>query len=172
MNHLITIALPIVLLAWVVYRRIRRTIGFQKLVRRRLLVRVWIMAIIAALIIGIGALHPVVYLGDAAGLLAGALLAYAAARYLSFDERDGDWYYRTHVWVESTVLVLFLGRLAFRLVQSIQEGQHRQGVAQMEDPLTAGALAMFVCYYIVFAVVLLRREKKLVPRPGSESSTG
>lgn len=168
MNHQITIVVPILLLAWVVYRRIRRTIGFQRFVRKRLLVRIWIMGIIAALVVGLGVLHPAVYLGDAAGALAGGLLAYAAARYLSFERRDGEWYYRTHAWVETVVLVLFIGRIAYRLVQSIQAGQHHQGVTRMEDPLTAGALMMFVCYYIIFAVVLLRREKKLVPDAGGQ----
>lgn len=172
MDHLISLGLLILLPAWLVYRRIHRTIGFQKLLRRRLVVRIWIMAIIGALVVGAGVVHPLAYLGDAAGLVAGGLLAYAAVRYLTFEQRDGDWYYRTHVWVESVVLVLFLGRLVYRIVQSIQEGRHQQGAAQMADPLTSGALVMFVCYYIVFAVVLLRREWKLVHGAGDTSTTG
>lgn len=164
MDHLAALVVPIALVAWLVYRRIRRTIGFQHYSKRRLLVRTIILAVIGALVLALGVFHPIAFAGDAGGIAAGALLAYAAARYLAFENRDGEWYYRTHVWVETIVLVLFLGRFAYRIINSVATGGQAAGgnsLARMEDPITSGALLMFVCYYVLFAAVLIRKEKEL-----------
>ncbi|HUX19792.1 MAG TPA: hypothetical protein VMW69_01045 [Spirochaetia bacterium] len=173
MSHLAAYVVPIVLVAWVVYRRIRRTVGFQRFVKSRLLARSIVLGIIGALVVGAGYLRPIAFAGDAVGILAGALLAFAAIRNITFERREGDWYYRTHVWVESVVLVLFVGRLAYRIIESVAAGRHASGtnnLSQLEDPLTAGALLMFVCYYVAFAIALIQREKKLPPPASDEQA--
>lgn len=164
MNHPATLVVPIAIVVWIVYRRIKRTIGFQHYSKRRLLVRTIILSVIGALVIALGIFHPIAFAGDAAGMAAGALLAYAAIRYLTFENREGEWYYRTHVWVETVVLVLFLGRMAYRIIESVATSGHsgrNNSLAHIEDPITAGALLMFVCYYILVATVLIQKEKKL-----------
>lgn len=131
--------------------------------------RTSILAVIGVLVIGIGVLHPIAYAGDAAGIVAGGLLAYAALRYLNFENRDGVVYYRTHVWVESVVLVLFLGRLAYRFIEAATAGKgSTNGLSQLENPVNAGALLLFACYYIAFSMVLIRRVGQIDPAPTSD----
>lgn len=159
-QHIVSLAVMAALLVWVIYRRIQRTIGFQRFVRRRIYTRIVIIGIIGALVLASGIAHPIVYAGDAAGAAAGAALALVALRFLVFERRENEWYYRTHVWIESVVLVLFLARLVLRVWEVIQHGG-RQSAAQAEDPLTAGAIFMFVSYYVTFSIGLLRRERTL-----------
>ena len=170
MNHLISIALPLVLLAWVVYRRVQRTVGFQKLAPRRLRVRIGITSGIALLVLGVGYLHPIAYVGDAVGMLAGAGLALLAIQFLVFEQRDGTWYYRTHVWVESIVIVLFLARLGFRAWEMTRSGGGHQSVARLEDPFTSGAVLMFICYYLLFAIALLFKGRNLENTSGIQGA--
>jgi len=164
-NHIITLAVMAVVIVWVVYRRVQRSIGFQRFVKRRIYARIAIIAVIGALMLASGVVHPIAYVGDAAGLLVGTALALVAVRYLVFEKRESDWYYRTHVWIESVVLVLFLARLVLRVWEVMQNGG-RQNAAQAEDPVTAGAIFMFVGYYIAFAIGLLRKERALEPPDG------
>lgn len=168
MNHLTTLVLPVLALAWVVYIRIRRTIGYQPLAVRRLRTRIVIMAVVGVLVIAAGLVHPISFAGDAGGLLAGSALALLAVRYLTFERREERWYYRTHVWIETLVLVLFLGRLLYRLFQTLHTGNASEGgAAEMEDPVTAGALFLFVCYYLLLSVALLRKHKSLETAGGT-----
>ena len=172
MNHLLTYLIPFLLVAYVVYRRVQRTIGFQPLRPRLLIVRICILSVVGLVALGFGALHPIAYIGDGAGIVAGCLLGYAAVRFLSFERREGAWYYRTHIWVEAAVLVLFLGRLVFDIVVGIHQGRSRNSAAQFEDPLTAGVLLMFVCYYALFGAVLLHRERELRNAGGGPAAAG
>lgn len=163
-NHIMTLAVMALLVVWVVYRRIRRTIGFQRFVKHRVYVQISLISIVGVLLLASGIVHPITYAGDVAGLVAGAGLALVALRNLVFEKRENDWYYRTHVWIESAVLVLFLARLILRVWEVMQHGG-RQSASQAEDPLTAGAVFLFVSYYIAFAIGLLRRERSLGKAP-------
>lgn len=159
-QHIVSFALMAVIFVSIIYRRIRRTIGFQHFARRGVRTRIAVIGVLGALLLAAGIVHPIAYTGDAAGIVAGAVLAVVAIRFLVFERREGELYYRTNVWIESLVLVLFLARLILRFWEVAQTGG-RQNPAQTEDPLTAGAIFTFVSYYIVFAIGLLRRERKL-----------
>lgn len=165
-QHIISLAVLAVVFVWVIYLRVKRTIGFQRFERRRIYTRTGIFGTIGALVLASGFLHPILYAGDAAGLVAGAALALLAIRFLVFERRDEAWYYRTHVWIESVVLVLFLARLVLRVWEVMQNGG-RQNAVQAEDPFTAGAISLFVGYYIAFHIGLLRKERALGAPPST-----
>lgn len=161
MQHLVSIVIIAAVVAWAVYRRIRRTIGFQRLSDRSLYIRCAIMIVLGGLVVVTGFAAPVTLIGDAIGVVAGIALAYAAAGHLVFEKREDGWYYRTHAWVEAVVLILFIGRLAYRFVEVFSASGRANGFQTVRDPVTAGALFSFVTYYIALAVVLLRRSRRL-----------
>jgi hypothetical protein len=170
MGHSTSIAILIVVLAWAAYRRIKRTVGYQPLSVRRLRTRIIILAVIGALPLVAGVLHPFLYAAFAMGAAAGAALSLVAAHYLVFERREGKLFYRTHVWVEIVVLVLFFGRIVYRLAEVLRHppgsaSAGAQPFGTLNDPLSAGALAFFLAYYIAFAWNLLVRSRRLQAPP-------
>jgi hypothetical protein len=161
--HYVYIAL---LIGFIVYRRTKRTIGFQRLSRKRLMFRIIIFGILGLLILGFGFIHPISFVYDAIGLAGGIVLGIIAIRHTRFEKREEAWFYRTHLWVEITVLVLFLSRIAYRmLVIFTAAGSNNVNTADpsqfTKDPLTAGIFFVIVSYYVLFFGYLLREEGKL-----------
>jgi len=162
--------IPIALVALMVYRRSKRSIGFQKLRPGRLKFRLVAFGIIGLLILGVGFMHPIHFIAYALGLGAGLLLGREAIRHTRFEQRADGWYARTHIWVELTVLALFLGRIAYRIVvmlatptpTTIGAGANPNDPMQMtRDPWTAGIFFVIISYYMLYYGYLLREERKL-----------
>ncbi|UQZ83600.1 hypothetical protein SK3146_02787 [Paenibacillus konkukensis] len=155
------------LVGLMIYRRTKRTIGLQKLVRSRLLFRTVLFAIIGCVLLYAGFLHPVNLIAAAAGLICGLVLAYYAVKHTEFEQRADGLYYRTHLWVNIAVLVLLVGRIAYRVMQMNAQAPMTDPPAgnPMEmygrDPLTVGIFFVLVSYYIRFFTFLLRKEKEL-----------
>ncbi|WNQ11243.1 sporulation protein [Paenibacillus aurantius] len=163
------------IIALVLYRRVRRTVGFQLYRPRRLKVRMVIFGLIGLLILEASFQHPVSFVADAAGLVLGGVLLLYAVRHTVFEKRESGWFYRTHLWVEMTVVALFLGRLAYRLIALVSAGpsaaQQPPDPAKWEsywqDPLTAGVFFILVVYYVGFYGYVLKRGKGLtIEGPG------
>jgi membrane protein CcdC involved in cytochrome C biogenesis len=167
MNHSASIVVPVVLIAFALYRRIRRTIGYQKLAKRAMTTRIVIFAIIGALILAAGAMRPIVYVYDLAGIAAGVVLAYYAIRTTTFERRGDSWFYRPNPWVGIILLALFIGRVADRLYEVYtlygSSSVHNAGnQAQLNhDPFTAVVLFAIVTYYAVYYTFVIRKEKHL-----------
>lgn len=174
MNHAISVLLPVILIGFAIYRRVRRTIGFQKLQPRRLRFRAALFAILGLLILALAVYHPIQLVGDAVGLAGGLTLAYYGIRHLRFEKREEGWFYRTHGTVEAVVLVLFIGRIAYRIIETMLvnpgafSGAGAGGGAGANpygdfsrDPLTSAVFFVLVSYYIRFYMHLLRKNKEL-----------
>ncbi len=167
MNHAASVVVPVLLIAFVLYRRIRKTIGFQKLAKGPMTARIVIFAVIGALMLAAGAVHPVLYLYDLAGIAAGIILAYYAIRTATFERRGDNWFYRPNPWVGIILLGLFIGRMADRLYEgyaiyksssAYTEGNQAQFY---HDPFTAVVLFAIVAYYVVYYTFVIRKEKHL-----------
>ncbi|UJF32593.1 hypothetical protein [Paenibacillus hexagrammi] len=159
-------AIPILIVLLIVYRRTKRTIGFQKLSRGRLKFRIGIFSIIGLMILAFGFVHPIHFIAYAIGMAAGTALGLTAIRHTRFERRPDAWYYRTHIWVEITVLILFIGRIAYRIlfVASAANPNNMNPADPSQftrDPLTAGIFFVIVTYYLLFFGYLLREEVKL-----------
>lgn len=163
-------AIPFLLIGFFIYRRTKRTIGFQKLSRGRLKFRLTLFSILGAIIFLLGFVHPIHFIGYIIGLAAGIALGLTAIRHTLFEHRTDGWYYRTHLWIEITVLVLFLSRIVYRLafisLSSNSANMNPVDLTQFtKDPLTAGVFFIIVSYYVLFFSYLLREEAKLDPAP-------
>ncbi|GMA50091.1 hypothetical protein GCM10025857_14480 [Alicyclobacillus contaminans] len=170
MQHYTSFIIIVVLVLFGMYRRIRRTVGFQYLVRGRLTTRVVIFSILALVILAAGAADPMSYVSDAIGLVIGGIIAYISARTTKFEMRDGRWGYLQHLWIGIGLIVLFIGRLAFRFIEISQEvgnihqqqaGQNQMAAQSFSDPWTSGIFMLLVAYYIGYFVFLLRKARQL-----------
>jgi TRAP-type mannitol/chloroaromatic compound transport system permease large subunit len=155
-------------IGFIVYRRTKRSIGFQKFSRKNLLFRTILFGVLGIVILGFGFLHPIHFAADAIGLAGGIILGLIAIRHTRFEKRETGWYYRTHLWVEVAVLVLFLGRIAYRMLFIFSEGQAtaaNMSVADpsqfAKDPITSGVFFIIVTYYVLYFSYLLKEEDKL-----------
>lgn len=170
-------AIPIVFIGFFMYRRTKRTIGFQKLSKGRLRFRLTLFSALGIAIFLLGFIHPIHFIGYLIGLAAGAGLGLTAIRHTRFEHRADGWYYRTHLWIEIAVLVLFLGRIAYRLasiaLSADPTSMNPADPAQFtKDPVTAGVFFIIVSYYILFFSYLLREETKLDPTATVSDASG
>jgi hypothetical protein len=166
MNAISHYAFPILIIGWVMYRRTKRSIGFQKLAARRMKVRLGFFAFAALLLLLLAVAHPVMFIGYAAGIAGGLVLSHYAARHFLTERRADGLYYRTHIWIESTVLALFLGRIAYRIIEMAAMPEMTADTAMdpgamAKDPLTGGILFVIISYYFAYYLFVMRRAKQL-----------
>lgn len=164
------VAIPAVLILFLVYRRIRKTVGYQPFKPRRLQVRIGVFSVLALMLLLLGFLHPIVWVGDAAGVAAGLVLARFAIRHNEFDSRENGLYYRTNTAIQAIVVALLLGRLAYRFAfagpTAAQTAATTAGEQiQMQriygsDPWTSGIFFVLVTFYIVYFTYVLRHGKE------------
>lgn len=168
MEHIGSTLLIVALIVFVMYRRVKRTIGFQKLARTRLIFRTVMFGLLGCVLLYMGLLHPINFIADAVGLAAGLVLGYYAIKHIRFEKREDIWYYRTHLWVEVTIIVLLIGRIVFKLlsVYYLPNGSGLQASAATSmdtftrDPLTVGIFFVLISFYIRYFTYLLRKHKE------------
>lgn len=177
MNQQVTVVLIICLIVFAIFRRVRRTIGWQPLIPGKMTFRTILFCVIGALFISASALHPIALVSDAVGILLGVILAVYGAKMTQYEQREGRLYYRPNTWVGSAVIVLFFARLAYRIYEgyafantnhtALQRGQDPTGLQSMgmttTDPWTSGLLLIMFAYYVVYNVMLMRKQKQLQP---------
>jgi membrane protein CcdC involved in cytochrome C biogenesis len=169
MPHGVSFVVIGVLVAWSIYRRIRRTVTFQPLRTKRLVFRMVALGAIGILyLVGI-ALHPAHLLFALLGLVIGGVLAYFAIRTTQFEQRDAVWFYRPNVWIGAVLVVLFLGRIVYRgyeVSKQIHTGLQSQQMSgqpfgSTADPFTTAFLFALIAYYIGYYVFLIRNQHRL-----------
>jgi hypothetical protein len=172
MQHTSSVVVIVLLVLFGLYRRTRRTIGFQKFVKRRTITRMALLAVVGVLVLVIGFLHPMVYIFDAIGIVLGGIIAYYAIRTTSFEWRQGAWFYRPNPWIGVLLVVLFIGRIAYRVYQDYamfgatasangRSAAQAQWTVYSHEPFTAIILFTLITYYVAYYTFLIRRERHL-----------
>jgi hypothetical protein len=172
MQHSAPVVVIVLLVLFSIYRRTRRTIGFQKLVTGRMATRMVLLAIAGVIILVTGILTPMVYMFDAIGIVVGGLIAYYAIRTTAFEWRNEAWFYRQNPWISVLLLVLFVGRIVYRVYQDYvlfgattsvhgKFANHAELATYSHDPLTSIILFALVTYYIVYYTFLIRKGQHL-----------
>ncbi|MBB6733204.1 DUF1453 domain-containing protein [Cohnella zeiphila] len=167
MHFSVQLVLIVCLVAFAVYRRVRRTVGWQTLRPKSMTVRSVILCVLGVLFLVLGGLHPVSLVSDIIGIVLGIVLAYVGASLTRFEQRGGKLQYLPNPWLGTIVTVLFLGRLAYRMYWMFS----RSGQDAMQNvsgaganPFTgmggsswaAGLMMIMFAYYVAYAVLLLR----------------
>lgn len=169
MQNRLFIIILVVLILFGLYRRVRRTVGFQYLVRRQLTVRMVLFAILALAILSGGAANPISYVADAFGIVIGGIIAYISARTTHFEMRNDRWGYTQHRWIGIGLIGLLIVRLLVEFIGlshvgigKIQQASN-QGAPQSYymNPWTVGILMLLVAYYIGYYIFLLRKVRAL-----------
>ncbi|CAM3139467.1 CcdC protein domain-containing protein [Paenibacillus lupini] len=173
MDNIGSYLIPLLIILFVMYRRFKRTIGFQPFQPRRLRFRIGLFSVIGVLLLATGYSHPAIYLSDALGIACGAVIAYFAIKHSRFELRDNSLFYRTHIGIETLVVLLFIGRVAFRIVDMVGNGgpvavnpAMTSDTAELQhytnDPLTAITFFLLVAYYIGYYTFIIRRSEQQV----------
>jgi hypothetical protein len=153
------------LIPLVLYRRLRRTFGRQPLVPARLIVRIAILLLIAALL----TLSPRHYAPqELGGVALGAALALWGASRTRFENENGRRYYVPHTYTGIAVTLLFVGRLIYRFAQSsgtlAASGDTAPTAgpqAAMQSPLTIGIFFVLIGYYVCYYSWVLWKSRHI-----------
>src|SRR5271155_4214846 len=104
---IITPVLMAALVIWMIYRRMRRTFGRQKVSETRIWVRIGIFAVVGGIFL-MASLHNAPILGALlGGLIGGAALGYLGLRHTQFEVTPEGGFYTPHTYIGLTVTALF-----------------------------------------------------------------
>jgi len=175
----ITTYLLVALIVFAVYRRLRRTFGRQPLRPRRMVVRIVLLALIAALLSPTLLRSPSFAAAALGGLAVGVLLALWGASRTRFEHAGAQLYYVPHTYTGVAVSLLFIGRVAFRLLQAYgtahgaraaaTAGSDPGVAAYVSSPLTLGLFFVLVGYYVCYLSLVLWKSKHLKAGEAAEN---
>jgi cytochrome b561 len=160
-QSLVLVAL-VPLIAWRLYRRVRRMVGRQ----RSVLWRHWTAAILFPVLLalmGAAALHrPLTLLALGGGVLAGVALAQYGLGLTRFEHADDGFFYTPSAHIGIVLSALLAGRILYRLFQTYEGALSDPSAAQRfgSSPLTQLVFGMLAGYYAAYAVGLLRWRRK------------
>jgi hypothetical protein len=161
-------AIPILfggLIAWSVYRRVRRNIGRQPLRPRRSVVSLVILSLVSVLLFVV-ALHGArLLLGIGGGLALGVLLGFVGLRLTKFDTTAEGHFYTPDARIGVALSLLFVGRMLYRF-WVLRDVADAAGQPQLlQSPLTFFIFGLLAGYYIVYHAGLIfhTHDQKAVP---------
>lgn len=165
--------LPIVaVLAFVVWRRVSRSFGQQRIRRKAMIFRIGVFAFLGC-VLALAGFHKFALLeGLVGGVLIGAAIGTVGLRLTRFetDPIKGDCYV-PNPWIGALLTVLLLGRLAWRfmvLAPVLQQasaaaqagGQNMPMAGYTSSPLTMLVIGLLIGYYIVYFTGLLIHHRR------------
>jgi hypothetical protein len=142
------------LIAWGIYRRVRRNIGRQKLRPRRIIISIVIFSAVSLLffIMSLQRLH--LLLGIGGGLLLGVPLGFFGLRLTRFETNEGVHFYTPNTPIGIVLSVLFIGRLAYRFWVLNDAATAFDHPPPFQSPLTFFIFGLIAGYYIVYYIGL------------------
>jgi hypothetical protein len=169
-QHLYTIIIIGALILFSIYRRVRKSIGWQQINKGKMMFRIALSFIVGILFFVEGGFHPINFISDVVGILIGVILAYYSSLTTDFEQRERRWYFRPNKWYGGVVMALFFGRLVYRFYEMYTQGAfsganggQRNFGAAVGPSWTTGLILIMFAYYIVYYIALLGRYKKFQP---------
>jgi uncharacterized membrane protein YphA (DoxX/SURF4 family) len=158
-----------------VYRRLRRSFGRQPLRPRRMVLRMVLLGVIAVLLAPMALRSGAFATAAACGLAAGVLVAMFGASRTRFENIGAQRYYVPHTYTGIAVSLLFVGRVAYRVLQAygmahsaIGPGMTPGPAGYVSSPLTLGLFYVLAGYYIYYLGFILWKSKHLKPGEAQE----
>ncbi|HEV7612189.1 MAG TPA: hypothetical protein VGO37_09965 [Steroidobacteraceae bacterium] len=161
-----------------VYRRFRRTFGRQRLRPARMISRIVLLVVVVCVLLPMTAQSGEFLAAQLAGAALGIALGIWGAERTRFQIHGGQMHYLPHMYTGIAISLLFLGRLAFRVVQVYTGANapyvayaHAAGAADrpqafgpesmMRSPLTLGIIFVLAGYYVCYYGRVLWKSKHL-----------
>ena len=142
------------LMAWGIYRRVRRNIGRQPLRPRRIMVSIVMLSVISVLIFSLSLQLPKLVFGMGGGLLLGALLGFVGLRLTKFETTEAGHYYTPNTHIGIALSVLFVGRMAYRFWAIRDVTVAPNSPPAFQSPLTLFIFGLIAGYYLVYYIGL------------------
>jgi hypothetical protein len=153
----IGILVPLVIVVAVLIRA-RGLFMRQPLVAASLQRRIAISIGAASIVVILGASSDGVLLADVAGVVVGALVGWLAARATLVDAGPGGRTYVPNRWFAAGILVLFVGRVIYRLIEVLPTLSSAAAIPPTNlfgDPITSALLVLTFAYYASYCATLL-----------------
>lgn len=146
------------LVGWRVYRRIKRFVGRQRLSNVRPWLTVVFFPLLVALLFAGVFRQPSVALALAAGVVIGIALGVYGIRVTKFEQAPEGLFYTPNAHLGIALSLLFVGRMAYRLMQLyLMPAAAQQGAAAFgKSPVTLLIFGTLAGYYVAYAIGLLR----------------
>ncbi len=115
------------IIAWGIYRRVRRNIGRQPLRTARIIISLVVLSLVTILVLAGALAFPKLLLGVACGILAGGVLGFVGLRLTKFETTDQGHFFVPNMYIGLALSLLLAGRLLYRLsmVHDASEGSPR-----------------------------------------------
>ena len=158
-----TVAL-VSLLAWRIYARFRGASGRQRLSPYRGPLTLSLYSLIIGAITVANVHHPARLLALAFALAIGGGLATFALKRTQLEPTPNGLYYTPHVPIGISLAVLFVARLAYRVVEvyAIDTATSRSLGEFARSPLTLGAFGLMAGYYTWYMLGLVRWRRRVL----------
>lgn len=157
------------LIAWRIYRRIRRNIGRQILQPRRIIWRLVLFGVVSLFIILAGFQYPLLLAGYGGGILGGAILGLLGLKLTRFRTTEEGHFYTPDTRIGVAVSLLFAGRIFYRIVVLNSAALAPNHPPAMESPLTFLIAGITFGYYIVYYIGLFVHTHDRAPLADSSS---
>jgi hypothetical protein len=160
------------IIAWGIYRRVRRNIGRQPLRPARIIISLVILSLVTILVF-VGALaFPKLLLGVAVGIVLGGVLGFVGLRLTKFETTDQGHFFVPNMYIGLALSLLLVGRLLYRLpaihdTMTASASASAPGQPQLfQSPLTYFILGLTIGYYLVYRIGLFvhLHDKKQLPQ--------
>ena len=146
------------LIGWRLYRRVRSSIGRQKLSKVRPWITVSVFPLLI-LLIGFATHGHATSLGCiAAGLSIGAGLGVFGTRKTVFENTPQGMFYTPNAHLGIALSVVFIGRVIYRMFElySLDTSAPSASMDFTRSPLTLAIFGLLAGYYVAYAVGLIR----------------
>jgi hypothetical protein len=170
LNGTLSTLIFVPLLAFLIYRRVRRSFGQQRIRPRVMIARMFILTAFCILFLTwLPTLQGALF--GLAGASVGVVLAYFGLQHTRYESTAAGDFYTPNRWIGVTVLALFFGRLGARIF-SVYETAKIEGAPPagfQRSPFTLGLYFLLAAYYIGYYAGVLRhapnRETASVDTP-------
>jgi hypothetical protein len=154
-NTLILIGV-LLLIAWRMYSRIKRMVGRQRSTARRHWIGIVLYSALSVLLTLSALRHPEALAALLGGLAAGGGLAVVGLRLTQFEATSEGYFYTPNAHIGVALSVLFVCRIAYRVIEVTLLHQPGDPQAFVRSPLTSIAFGLLAGYYVVYAAGMLR----------------
>jgi hypothetical protein len=151
------------LVAWRLYSRVRRMVGRQRLSSVRPWITLSVFSLLIALLLLGSIARPPSALAIVGGSVVGAALGVYGIRLTKFEATPAGLFFTPNAWLGIALSLLFLGRLTYRFAQfySSDDGGGALPSDFMRNPLTLFIFGTLAAYYVIYAIGLIRRGRRL-----------